>query len=78
LSHANTTPKSGYTFNAAANTGGSGSVNIAYYAEGHPVSVNQTGIRSFCSVEDAVIRADPAGSTVTSGAGCEAFSPLNQ
>ena len=26
LSHANTTPKSGYTFNAAGNTGGSGSV----------------------------------------------------
>jgi len=53
-------------------------VNIAYYAEGHPVSVNQTGIRSFCSVEDAVIRAAPAGTTVTSGAGCEAFPPLNQ
>jgi|GraSoiStandDraft_2_1057267.scaffolds.fasta_scaffold621045_1 type IV pilus assembly protein PilA len=78
LSQANTTPKSGYIFNAAGTTGGSGNVNIAYYAEGHPVSVNQTGIRSFCSVEDAVIRADPAGSTVTSGAGCEAFPPLNQ
>jgi len=25
-----------------------------------------------------VIRADPAGTTVTSGAGCEAFPPLNQ
>lgn len=78
LSQANTTPKSGYTFNAAGNTAGSGSINVSYYAEGHPVSINQTGIRSFCSVEDAVIRSDQAGSTATSVASCQAFPPLNQ
>ena len=78
LSQANTTAKSGYKFNAAGNSAGGGGVNVSYFAEGHPVTVNQTGIRSFCSVEDAVIRVDPAGSTVTSVAGCQAFPPLNQ
>lgn len=78
LSQASATPKSGYRFNATANNGGAGTINVSYFTEGHPVAINQTGIRSFCSVEDAVIRVDPAGGTVTSVGGCQILSPLNQ
>jgi prepilin-type N-terminal cleavage/methylation domain-containing protein len=75
LSTASTTAKSGYFFNAA---GVAATPSVSYYAEGHPVTLNQTGIRSFCSFEDAVVRVDPAGGTVTAVSGCQALSPLNQ
>jgi type IV pilus assembly protein PilA len=67
--------KSGYLFTAAA-TGGPPSVS--YYANGKPVTLNQTGIRAFCSFEDAVVRVDPAGAGGTSATTCAAFLPLNQ
>jgi len=40
--------------------------------------LNQTGIRSFCSFEDAVIRVQPTGAAIASEAACEALLPLNQ
>jgi hypothetical protein len=40
--------------------------------------VNQTGIRAFCSFEDAVVRVDPAGVGATSVGTCQPFLPLNQ
>ena len=75
LGTASATAKSGYKFNA---NGVVAVPSVSYYAEGHPVTINQTGIRSFCSFEDAVVRVDPAGGTVSSVAGCQAFLPLNQ
>jgi len=75
LSSAATTAKSGYRFHAVAVAG---TPSVSYYAEGHPVTVNQTGIRSFCSFADAVVRVDPAGGTVASVAACQALLPLNQ
>jgi hypothetical protein len=51
---------------------------ISYYATAVPVSVNQTGIRSFCSFEDAVIRVQPTGGAIPSEAACQALLPLNQ
>jgi prepilin-type N-terminal cleavage/methylation domain-containing protein len=55
--------KSGYTFQAS---GGSGS----YYVYGNPVTSNSTGVNSFCSIQDAVVR--KTGTTaVTSCAGTE-------
>jgi len=42
------------------------------------MTLNQTGIRSFCSFEDAVIRVQPTGAGIASEAACEALLPLNQ
>ena len=78
MSNAGTTPKSGYLYGAAGNTGGGGTVNVSYYAAAHPVTINQTGIRSFCSFEDAVVRVDPAGGTVAAVSTCQGLLPLNQ
>jgi prepilin-type N-terminal cleavage/methylation domain-containing protein len=66
--------KSGYTFTAGA-TGST--PNVSYWVSGKPVTLNQTGIRAFCSFEDAVVRADPAGVGATTAATCAVFTPLN-
>lgn len=67
--------KSGYNF-AAVGTGGPPAVS--YYATAVPIVANQTGIRSFCSFEDAVIRVQPTGGAIASEAACQALLPLNQ
>ena len=67
--------KSGYIFTAAG-TGGPPATQ--YFATGTPVTPNQTGIRSFCSFEDAVIRVQPAGGAIGSEASCQSLLPLNQ
>jgi type IV pilus assembly protein PilA len=62
LSNATTksTAKTGYYF--ALSPGGSGDSN-SYLAAGSPAVFNQTGVRNFCSVEDAVIRFNNNGSS---------------
>jgi type IV pilus assembly protein PilA len=67
--------KSGYNF-AATGTGGPPA--ISYFTTAVPVAVNQTGIRSFCSFEDAVIRVQPTGAAIASEAACQALLPLSQ
>lgn len=67
--------KAGYIFTA---TGGGGTPATMYYATAVPITFNQTGIRSFCSFEDAVIRVQPSGGQISSEAACEALTPLNQ
>ncbi|SRR5258708_6650779 len=67
--------KSGYLFTAAAVAG---TPSVSYVAAGKPVTLNQTGIRSFCSFEDAVVRVNPAGGAIASVATCQALLPLNQ
>ncbi len=67
--------KSGYTFLTSA---AGGTPNVTYYATGVPVTLNQTGIRSFCSFEDAVVRVQPTGAAIASEAACQALLPLNQ
>jgi type IV pilus assembly protein PilA len=67
--------KSGYNFAA---TGAGGPPATTYYATGTPVTANQTGIRSFCAFEDAVVRVDPAGALAASEAACQKLLPLNQ
>ncbi|HEY4904726.1 MAG TPA: prepilin-type N-terminal cleavage/methylation domain-containing protein [Candidatus Sulfotelmatobacter sp.] len=67
--------KSGYNFTAASVAGGP--PTISYLANATPVTLNQTGIRSFCSYEDAVVRAQPAGTVVGTVAACQVLSPLN-
>jgi len=65
--------KAGYNFTA---TGTGGPPATAYYTAGVPVTLNQTGTRSFCSFEDAVIRVQPTGGAIASEAACEALLPL--
>lgn len=65
--------KAGYTFSA---TGSGGPPAVQYYATAIPQAVNQTGIRSFCSFEDAVVRVQPSGAGIPSEAACEALAPL--
>jgi len=67
--------KSGYNFVVG---GGASTPNTTYYATAIPVTLNQTGTRSFCSFEDAVIRVQPTGAAIGSEAACQALSPLNQ
>ena len=45
----------------------------SYFATAVPITVNQTGIRSFCSFEDAVIRVQPTGAAIASEAACESL-----
>jgi len=67
--------KSGYIFAA---TGAGGPPAVTYYATATPTVPNQTGIRAFCSFEDAVVRVDPTGTLPASEAACQALLPLNQ
>ena len=46
--------KSGYTFSAVGNL-------TRYNAVADPLTPNTTGVRSFCSIEDAVVRFVPSG-----------------
>jgi len=52
--------KSGYRFTAAGTA-------ATYAAWGAPVTLNSTGVNSFCSIQDAVVRKIPGASTSTCG-----------
>lgn len=67
--------KSGYNFTAQA--GVAAVPQTTYYATASPVTPNQTGIRSFCAYEDAVVRYDSTGALAASEAACQKLSPLN-
>ncbi len=69
--------KSGYLFTTGTGTV-AGGVNVGYTVKAVPITINQTGIRGFCSEEDAVVRVDPAGVCSTTEAGILTFNPLNQ
>jgi len=68
--------KSGYYFGMGV-TSASG-MNLGYTVGGAPAGFNQTGVRGFCSNEDAVIRFTPAlsGPPVTTTAGCAIYTAL--
>ena len=62
--------KSGYNYAAVATNGGQG-----YSATSDPLTVNTTGVRSFCSVEDGVVRVQAIGPIA---GGCvTTMAPLN-
>jgi type IV pilus assembly protein PilA len=69
--------KSGYSFayTPAKGTGAAATLNVTYEGEAVPQAFNQTGVRGFCTIEDAVIRWEANG-TVAMGAGCSALSAL--
>jgi len=66
--------KSGYNFAAASVAGAN--PTVSYQANAVPVTVNQTGIRSFCSFEDAVVRVQPTGAAIAGVAGCQVLAPI--
>jgi type IV pilus assembly protein PilA len=70
--------KSGYSFLIATGAAQAGGVYVQYDINATPLTVNQTGIRSFCAVEDAVVRVQPSGAAAGAETACQALSPLNQ
>jgi prepilin-type N-terminal cleavage/methylation domain-containing protein len=67
--------KSGYKFAA---TSAGGTPLTQYYATATPATPNQTGVRSFCAFEDAVVRVQAAGGAIASETACQGLLPLNQ
>jgi type IV pilus assembly protein PilA len=65
--------KSGYKFAA---TGSGGPPATKYYASAVPITLNLTGINSYCSSEDAAIRLDSSGTLAGSESACQALSPM--
>lgn len=74
---AGTNGKSGYYFNATGSASAGSSMNDQFYSTGAPLS-NTLGTRSYCSIQDAVIRVQPAGTItlVSSWASCAALTPM--
>lgn len=69
--------KSGYSFTTGVGTVGAG-LNVGYTVLAKPMILNQTGVRAFCTEQDAVVRVDPAGVCSNTEAGILTFNPLNQ
>ncbi|MFL6442868.1 MAG: prepilin-type N-terminal cleavage/methylation domain-containing protein [Candidatus Sulfotelmatobacter sp.] len=61
--------KSGYLYAATG-------LPATYEAGAWPVTTNSTGTKTFCSVEDAVVRVDTLGTAADPGAGCSALPGL--
>jgi len=68
--------KSGYNFAEAP--GVVATPQTTYYATAVPITLNQSGTRSFCSYEDAVVRVQPTGAAIGSEATCQGLLPINQ
>jgi type IV pilus assembly protein PilA len=70
--------KSGYFFSAAGSASTGLPYNDLFFDTGSPISA-QTGTRSYCSLEDAVIRLQASGVTtqVSSRATCQTLSPMS-
>jgi type IV pilus assembly protein PilA len=68
--------KSGYVFSALGVA--SAGLNVGFVIGAAPVQVQKTGNRSFCSVEDGVLRFGFGGGLpVTTSAGCTAYTVWN-
>jgi type IV pilus assembly protein PilA len=77
LGQAGTVAKSGFIFTAAG-TASAGAVNDQYAADANPQTVNTTGVKEFCAVEDNVVRfVTPAGpATGATHTGCLTLNPI--
>jgi type IV pilus assembly protein PilA len=64
--------KSGYWFALNANQGAGGNLYLTYTTGSAPAAFNQTGVRDFCSNEDAVVEFAPgaAGAAPAGIGGC--------
>jgi type IV pilus assembly protein PilA len=52
--------KSGYSFNATGSPSAGSAVNDQFYSTGTPLGTS-SGTRAYCSIQDAVLRLQPAG-----------------
>jgi prepilin-type N-terminal cleavage/methylation domain-containing protein len=66
--------KSGFSF--ANMTAAGGPPAVTYYVSASPVTLNQTGTRTFCAYEDAVVRVQVTGAAVASEGACQGLPPL--
>jgi prepilin-type N-terminal cleavage/methylation domain-containing protein len=66
--------KSGFLYTYIAGAGVNGVTNASYTVSADPLAPGQTGVRSFCSFADAVVRFTP--STALAGACPVATAPL--
>ncbi len=76
LGQAGTTAKSGYKFVA---TGSGGPPASQYFIDAYPSTVNTTGVKEFCAVQDNVVRFLTPGTnpgTAKDVASCQAFTPI--
>ena len=67
--------KDGYLFSATGG-GAVGGVAMNYYAAANPLNLYASGDRSFCSIDDGVVRVDGTGTAIASRATCLALLPL--
>ncbi len=51
--------KSGYAFKATGIPSGTSAMNVSFVVGSAPSAFNQTGVRNFCIVTDAVLRSNP-------------------
>ena len=63
--------KSGYHFASDGKT-----IVGGYTAEAHPIAKNSSGVNSFCSIEDGVVRKDSTGATNATNAKCAPLPSL--
>jgi type IV pilus assembly protein PilA len=70
--------KSGYMFNAVGSASAGSLINDQFYSTGTPVGP-LTGTRAYCSIQDSVLRLQPAGTItlVPSYAACALLTPMN-
>lgn len=69
--------KSGYNFNATGSASAGSLVNNQFYVTATPFSA-QYGTRAYCSIQDAVLRLQPAGTItlIASYNACAALLPM--
>lgn len=68
--------KGGYSFVAVGSVQSGGSTNTVFVAGSAPTAFNQTGVRSFCTITDGVLRsvsAGPGGLPANNQATCVAY-----
>ena len=65
-----TTGKSGYKFTGVGTAASGSTVNGQYLITASPLAPNSSGVNSFCSVEDAVVRKDTTGTTAATHDAC--------
>ena len=71
------TGKSGYNFNATGSASAGSLINDQFYSTAAPFST-QFGTRSYCSIQDAVLRVQPAGTITVVGSynACSALTAM--
>jgi type IV pilus assembly protein PilA len=67
--------KAGYNFAAVGGAPQNGA-NTNYFTTAVPVNLKVTGNRSFCAVDDAVVRVQGTGAAIASRAACTALPPV--